>query len=86
MAVYRASGSFGFRGVLARLARAEAFSAAGRRDDAFAALTEVGDRIRSQAAAIDDPEARRIFLDRVPENARAFTLEHTLKSERALGA
>ncbi|APR81297.1 Adenylate cyclase [Minicystis rosea] len=71
----RDSGAFGFRGTLARVAWAEALRAHDRAAEASAILTEVGERLRAQAAQIDDPEARRAFLERVPENARALARE-----------
>ncbi|MFT3776271.1 MAG: protein kinase [Minicystis sp.] len=83
MSAYRAFGAFGFRGALARLAWAEALRAAGRRDEAFAAVTAIGDHLRAQAATIDDPAAREAFLARVPEHARALALERALQEEAA---
>ncbi len=73
-AVDALAGGHGFRGVHVRLAHAEALHAAGDPTAASSALTAVCRRIRAAAAAIPDGDARRRFLEHVPENARALAL------------
>jgi tetratricopeptide (TPR) repeat protein len=65
---------FGFRGAYVRLVHAEALHAAGQRDAAVTALAAAHDALLARAMKIGDPEARRRFLERVPENARTLAL------------
>jgi serine/threonine protein kinase/tetratricopeptide (TPR) repeat protein len=57
-----------------RLVNAEALHAAGRRDEAKAAVKVAEDHLRSRADAITDPMLRASFLECVPDNARALRL------------
>jgi tetratricopeptide (TPR) repeat protein len=62
----------------ARLVHARALRAAGRRDEAVAALRETADELRARAARLDVPEVRRAFLERIPEHAEILALEREL--------
>ena len=57
-----------------RLAYAEALAAVGEHSNAGVALTAARTRLLFRAARIDDPEARRSFLENVEENARTLAL------------
>jgi tetratricopeptide (TPR) repeat protein len=65
-----ASGGYGLRGTLVKLAHAEALRASGEEAAAGAALREAWTDLEARAARIDDPAARRAFLEEVPEHAR----------------
>ncbi len=69
-----AEGGHSLRSVLLRLVHAEVLDDAGRRDEARALLRDVCAFIEERAAAIDDPEVRRCYLEQVRENARALAL------------
>ncbi len=71
---YEVMGAFGYRGSFVRLVLAEALEAAGELHEARAALASARDRLLSRAAAIPDPEARRAYLEGLPENARTLLL------------
>jgi hypothetical protein len=76
MALYGVTGmcSHFFRGAFLRLVHVESLEAAGRRDDARAALAEARARILAVAGPIDDPGYRTSFLESVPENRRTLAL------------
>ncbi|HZF54961.1 MAG TPA: serine/threonine-protein kinase PknK, partial [Polyangiaceae bacterium] len=76
MALYGATGmcSHFFRGAFLRLVHVESLEAAGRSDDARAALAEARARIFAVAGRIDDPGYRTSFLESVPENRRTLAL------------
>jgi tetratricopeptide (TPR) repeat protein len=59
---------------LVRLSYAEALDAAGRRDDARAAIAAARARLHERAAKIGDAEMRERFLHAVAENARTLAL------------
>ncbi len=59
---------------LIRLAHAEALHESGDARRAAAAFTEARAALLARAAKITDPELRRSFLERVPENARILAL------------
>ena len=59
---------------LARVVYAEALAHAGDHDAARAAIKEAIDRLRVRASWLRDPEMRRTFMERVPENARTMEL------------
>ncbi len=59
---------------LVRLAWAEALDAAGRREEAAAAVASAADRLLARAARIADADRRARFLGVVPENARTLEL------------
>jgi tetratricopeptide (TPR) repeat protein len=59
---------------LVRLAWAEALEAAGRHEEARAALAAAAERLRARADRISAPEVRERFLTAVPENARTLEL------------
>jgi hypothetical protein len=69
-----AAGGHGLRGTFVRLVHAEALHASGDEAAAHAALREAWDDLSARAARIDDPAARRAFLEEVPENARVAAL------------
>jgi tetratricopeptide (TPR) repeat protein len=62
------------RGAAVRLVHAECLHAAGRGPEAREALAAARDRLLAMAATLGDPERRRSFLERVPENARTLAL------------
>jgi tetratricopeptide (TPR) repeat protein len=66
--------AFGIKGSFIRLVHAEALFAAGYEKTARAALAAARARLLERAAAIDNLEMRRSFLERVPENARTLAL------------
>ena len=74
MAQYAKLHAFGFRGVLARLACAEALAATGAAARARELLLATRAHLLAEAEAIDDPELRRSFLEDVRENARVLVL------------
>ncbi len=57
---------------LIRVVYAEALAAAGDAAGARAAAAEARERLLARAARVVDPELRRSFLERVPENARTM--------------
>jgi hypothetical protein len=57
-----------------RLAYAEALFEAGDRVGAREAIASAKERLTDRAARIQDPELRKSFLERVPENARTMAL------------
>jgi tetratricopeptide (TPR) repeat protein len=59
---------------LIRLTWAEALAAAGRADEALAAIVEAQRNLEERAASVDDEELRGSFLNEVPENARIIRL------------
>jgi tetratricopeptide (TPR) repeat protein len=63
---------------LVRLTWGEALRAAGRIGEAREALATARSRLLERAARIRDPELRRSFLERVPENARTLALARRL--------
>jgi hypothetical protein len=72
-----------------RLSWAEALAATGDHAGARAALEEARQRLFTQAGRIADPERRRSFLHRVPENARidrGHTSDIRPAAERPLGS
>lgn len=71
---FTAEGGHSLRSVLLRLVHAESLDAAGRREEARALLRDVCAFIEGRAAAIDDPDVRRCYLEKVVENARALAL------------
>jgi len=66
--------AFGYRGALMRLVRVEVFDAAGQHGDAREFLADARDRLYNIAASIPDEEARKSYLEQVPENARTIEL------------
>ncbi|MBI2893225.1 MAG: protein kinase [Deltaproteobacteria bacterium] len=62
-----------------RLALIEALDAAGDRAAARAAALQARDRLLARAARISDPDWRRSFLSRVPDNARTLELARILE-------
>jgi tetratricopeptide (TPR) repeat protein len=61
-----------------RLALAETLFASGAREEARAAIASARDRLLERAGKISDPERRRTFLERVPENERTLALAKSL--------
>jgi tetratricopeptide (TPR) repeat protein len=59
---------------LVRLALAEALWAVGREDEARLMLGEARQEIERRARAIDDPGARRTFVENIPEHAETAAL------------
>jgi tetratricopeptide (TPR) repeat protein len=59
---------------LVRLVHAEALYATGDREGARIALEAAAQRLTERASKLRDPELRRSFLERVPENARTMRL------------
>jgi eukaryotic-like serine/threonine-protein kinase len=57
-----------------RLTYAEALRAGGDIAGAEEAIAEARSRLLERAAKISDPELRRSFLERVPENAETLSL------------
>jgi tetratricopeptide (TPR) repeat protein len=57
---------------LIRVVYAESLAASGDREGARAAVAEARERLLARAAKVRDPELRRSFLERVPENARTL--------------
>ena len=57
---------------LFRLAYAEALHAAGRTDDARAAIDDARRRLHERADRIEDPRWRRQFLEEIREHARTL--------------
>ncbi len=55
-----------------RLVYAEALAASGNRPEAEVAIAEAREKLQERARCIADPEWRRSFLERVPENRRTF--------------
>jgi tetratricopeptide (TPR) repeat protein len=74
VAVTQAQSAFGMRGGLVRLVHAEALYASGDRAAASRAIAAARDVLSARAAKIPEPAARRIFLERVRENARTLAL------------
>ncbi len=76
MARYEATGTCGyfFRDAFLRLVHAECLEAAGRRDEARAAIVRARDWLRSVAQKIRNPRYRTSFLENVPENRRTLEL------------
>jgi hypothetical protein len=55
-----------------RLVHAESLHAVGRLDEAAIAVRAVCEQLLARAAGIGDPDLRQSFLERVPDNVRAF--------------
>ncbi|WP_437502413.1 serine/threonine-protein kinase [Sorangium sp. So ce1099] len=72
-----------FRGARLRLVHAECLAAAGRRDDAGAALAAARERLLDIAGTIPDPQHRARFLGEVPENRRTLALARSWLGEVA---
>jgi tetratricopeptide (TPR) repeat protein len=72
--MYEASEVMGFKTTFALLVHAEALHATGDLVTARAAIGAARDRVCASAATIGDPEARRRFVEDVPEHARILAL------------
>jgi hypothetical protein len=72
-----------FRGAFVRLAHAEALHATGAHDPARRAIAEARARLLAIAGRIPDPDHRKSFLERVPENARTLALARAWLGEPA---
>ncbi|MGZ5969750.1 MAG: hypothetical protein ACXWP4_18885, partial [Polyangiales bacterium] len=68
-----------------RLVHAEALFAAGRTDEARAAITTARARLFERAARIVDAELRKTFLEGVPENARTLSLAELWNQAGSVG-
>ncbi|WP_235880019.1 serine/threonine-protein kinase [Polyangium aurulentum] len=69
------------RHALLFLTHAEALSAAGRADEAREAIERGKADLLARAGRIEDPEARRQFLERVPHHARTMALWEALMAD-----
>jgi tetratricopeptide (TPR) repeat protein len=69
-----ALGGFDYKGAFARAVHAEALHAAGDVEAARRAIAAARARLLENAGRISDPELRRSYLERVPENARTMEL------------
>jgi tetratricopeptide (TPR) repeat protein len=75
MALYATIGACGmFRGAALRLTHAQCLAAAGRHEEARAAITSAVDRLEAIAGGIPDTAYQRSFLEDVPENRRTMEL------------
>ncbi len=71
---YEGLRGFGYRGAFSRLVRVECLEAAGKPEEARAALTVALARLREIAERTPNLTYRRSFLEDVPENARTIAL------------
>ncbi|WP_235880216.1 serine/threonine-protein kinase [Polyangium aurulentum] len=75
MALYATIGACGmFRGAALRLTHAECLAAAGRREEAQAAIKRAVEQLEAIAGKIPDAKYRTSFLQDVPENRRTMEL------------
>jgi len=81
IARYSAHGAFGFRGMTAWLARAEALYGIGELESATETIAGIRSRILKRAAQIGDRELRESFVNNVPEHRRALQLASTWLGE-----
>lgn len=66
---------------LIEAAVAEAWLVDGQIEAASELATNAAERLRTQAAQMDDPKIARAYLERVPEHARLLHLAHDLRPE-----
>jgi tetratricopeptide (TPR) repeat protein len=71
-----------FRASFIRLVHAECLDAAGRRDEARAAIANARGRLLAIAETIEAPPVRQTFLENVPENARTLALARQWEADR----
>jgi hypothetical protein len=72
-----------YRGAFVRLVHAEALHATGALDAARGAIAGARARLLATAEKIPDPELRKSFLEKVPENARTLALARAWLGEAA---
>jgi hypothetical protein len=71
--------AFEHGGAFIRQVLAEVLLANDRADEAGAVAADAAQRVRVLATRLEDPERRRSFLERVPENARLVELDAALR-------